>query len=92
MTIPRHRQRLAQESRVWRRAGHLGHARGWDVAEARGLVLQRVLLPAPMHADRFLYPDLPHDELGRVDTAALQPLGGGGLAVKGLLDGQGDME
>ncbi|KAK9831937.1 hypothetical protein WJX81_001333 [Elliptochloris bilobata] len=47
--------------------------RGWDVAEARGLVLQRVLLPSCLDPDRFLYPDLPHDALGRVDVAALQP-------------------
>lgn len=92
MTFCRHRERLAQESRVGRWAGHLGRARGWDVAEARGLVLQRVLLPAPMHADRFLYPDLPHDALGRVDAAALQPLGGGGLAASCLSSCQRDMQ
>ena len=70
----------------------MGRARGWDVAEACGLVLQRVLLPAPMRPDRFLYPDLPHDALGRVDIAALQPPIGDGLAVESLPGCQCGME
>lgn len=45
--------------------------RGWDVAEARGLVLQRVFLP-PLDPARLLYPDLPHDSFGRVDVSELR--------------------
>ncbi len=44
--------------------------RGWNAAEAKGLVLQRVLLP-PLDPGRLLYPELPHDALGRVDVGAL---------------------
>ena len=40
--------------------------RGWTLAPAQGLCLEEVLYPASQDPEQLLYPELPHDEHGRV--------------------------
>lgn len=40
--------------------------RGWRLASAEGLYLEKVRYPPHSDFSQLLYPDLPHDEHGRV--------------------------